>query len=57
MTVELKMDSGAEAALAQAEAKRYAGALTKYSGTALRVGISYDRKTKRHTCKIERETL
>lgn len=40
--------------VAQARGRRYADALAPYGGEALIVGVAYDRKTKRHTCKIEK---
>ena len=58
--LELKVDSTPEEALRQIRNKNYIlrfrgklGEMPKYSGKILAVGISYDRKTKAHTCKIE----
>lgn len=58
--LELKVDSTPEEALRQIRNKNYIlrfrgklGEMPKYSGKILAVGISYDRKTKTHTCKIE----
>ena len=54
MVVELKWDSGAEGAIAQIKERRYAQSLRDYGGNVLLVGVSYDRKTKKHECRIER---
>lgn len=58
--LELKVDSTPEEALRQIRNKNYIlrfrgklGEMPKYSGKILAVGISYDRKTKAHTCEIE----
>lgn len=58
--LELKVDSTPEDAIRQIKDKKYAlrfkgklGERTKYTGRILAVGISYDRKTKKHSCKIE----
>lgn len=32
----------------------YVDALRDYQGNLLLVGVNYDRKTKKHTCKIEK---
>lgn len=58
--LELKVDSTAQKAIDQIRDKKYAlkfegklGETAEYTGSILGVGISYDRKTKAHTCKIE----
>lgn len=58
--VELKVDSSPEAAIQQIKDKNYAlrfkgklGEMPKYTGRILAVGISYDKKTKAHSCKVE----
>lgn len=56
MVVELKCDKGADAAIDQIKRKEYSAKIAEYSGDMLLVGINYDRKTKTHTCKIERIT-
>ena len=53
MVVELKVDQGAETAISQIKEKRYSDGLKGYTGKVLLVGIAYDRKTKRHDCRIE----
>lgn len=54
MVVELKCDASADGALAQIREKQYADSLKEYKGNILLVGINYDKKTKKHTCVIER---
>lgn len=58
--LELKVDHSAEEALEQIKERGYVlkfqgrlGEAAKYTGRILGVGIAYDRKTKKHTCKIE----
>lgn len=53
--IELKWDRGAEGAVSQIREKNYPAALQEYSGELLLAGISYDRKTKKHSCVIEKE--
>lgn len=60
MIVELKVDDTPENAIAQIKEKQYARRLkgtavmpTQYTGPILAVGMTYDRKTKRHYCKVE----
>ncbi len=54
IVVELKGDKSAEAAIAQIRKKQYPESLKDYAGEMLLVGIDYDKKTKEHTCVIER---
>lgn len=58
--VELKVDSTPEEAIRQITDKDYAlrflgklGEKQEYTGNVLAVGISYDKKTKKHSCKVE----
>ena len=58
--LELKVDHTPEEAINQIKEKQYAlkfkgkaGEKVKYAGRILAVGISYDRKTKKHSCKVE----
>lgn len=58
--LELKVDHTPEQAIAQIKEKQYAlrfkgktGEQPKYSGRILAVGISYDKKTKKHSCRVE----
>ena len=54
MIVELKYDKTANGAIAQIKEKHYLESLKDYHGNLLMVGINYDKKTKKHTCIIER---
>lgn len=51
--IELKWDKNADGAIRQIKEKQYVDALKEYHGNLLLAGINYDRKTKKHTCKIE----
>ena len=54
LVIELKWNKSAETALEQIKEKRYAESLKDYAGDILLVGINYDKKTKAHTCSIEK---
>lgn len=54
LLVELKWDKTAFGAIGQIKEKQYGDALESYFGNILLVGINYDRKTKKHTCIIEK---
>lgn len=51
--VELKWNSAPEGAIAQIKSNNYADSLKNYEGNILLVGISYDKKSKKHQCIIE----
>ncbi|MCI9176383.1 MAG: AAA family ATPase [Lachnospiraceae bacterium] len=60
LILELKIDSTPKEAVCQIKNKKYAlrfagkmGEPPKYTGRILAVGISYDKKTKEHSCKVE----
>ena len=53
LVIELKWDRAAETAIRQIKEKEYAGALAAYAGEVLLVGVSYDKKTRRHEAVIE----
>ena len=53
LLVELKWDRAPEAAIAQARDRDYPAVLRGWGGPILLVGITYDRKSKRHVCRIE----
>lgn len=55
--VELKMDKSTDTALDQIRRRDYPAAIAQYAGEALRVGVSYSRKGKRHACVIEKMTI
>ena len=52
--IELKWNESAEGAIAQIKERRYVEALKDYRGNLLLAGINYDKKTKTHSCVIER---
>ncbi len=56
MVVELKCDESVDTAISQIKTKGYAGVLKDYEEEILLVGISYNRETKKHVCKIEKST-
>ena len=53
MIVELKWDQEVETAIDQIKEKKYYYGLEKYLDDLILVGISYDKKSKKHICKIE----
>lgn len=52
MVIELKWNQDAETALRQIEEKKYPRSLTDYAGRMLLVGVSYEQKSKKHSCRI-----
>ena len=54
LLVELKWNQNVETAIKQIKEKRYTEALKNYAGEILLVGINYDKKTKEHSCIIEK---
>lgn len=52
--VELKCNHSAEEAVEQIRSKNYTDCLKDYSGEILLVVINYDKKSKKHTCRIEK---
>jgi len=54
IVLELKWDEKAETAIGQIKRQDYVKPLMHYVGDVLLVGINYDRRTKKHSCKIER---
>ncbi len=57
LVVELKWNKNATGAIAQIRRKEYCKSLQEYQGNILLVGVSYDIKTKEHTCVIEEYDL
>lgn len=55
--IELKWDRDVHGAIAQIRERRYPAALKDYHGNLILAGISYDKKTKRHSCLIEKLNL
>ena len=54
LLIELKWNQKAETAVSQIKSRNYPESLQQYVGDILLVGISYDKKDKRHRCKMER---
>lgn len=54
MIIELKSNKDVKTAIDQIKEKKYPKGLEKYKDNLLIVGISYDKKTKKHTCHIEK---
>lgn len=52
--LELKWNQSADTAIRQIHEKRYAGVLKDIEGEVILVGVNYDKKTKRHKCRIEK---
>ena len=57
MVVELKWDNSADGAIRQIHDRNYPRALQGFGGDIVLVGVSYDAKTKEHSCKIERHPM
>ena len=54
LVLELKWDKTAEGAISQIKSKGYVKALKEYKGNILLVGINYEKKNKKHVCRIEK---
>ncbi len=54
LVVELKWNEKASTALEQIKNRHYTDSLLQYTGDILLVGINYDKKSKTHTCVIEK---
>ena len=54
LVVELKWDRTAEGAIKQIRDRKYVSSLKEYKGNILLVGINYEKKSKKHQCKIEK---
>ena len=52
--LELKCDKNADSAIDQIRRKQYPNRVAEYADRLLLVGINYDRKTKQHSCRIEK---
>lgn len=52
MIVELKCDQSPQDAIAQIKERKYMDGLAEYKDNLLLVGITYDKKTKKHDCEI-----
>lgn len=54
IVLELKYNKSAEGAIEQIKEKHYGAALRDWAGEIVLVGVNYDKRTKLHTCAIER---
>ena len=54
LIVELKWDQEVETAIDQIKEKKYYFGLEKYLDNLLLIGITYDKNSKKHICKIEK---
>jgi hypothetical protein len=52
MLIELKWNAKADSALKQIRDKRYPQSLEAYRDNLLLIGVNYNKKTKKHTCRI-----
>lgn len=57
LIVELKWNRSAQTALNQIKDKHYPESVKEYTGDMLLIGINYDKKTKVHTCGMEKVRL
>lgn len=53
LVVELKWDKKVTTAMKQIEERKYPDSVLEYTGNLLLVAISYDKKSKKHQCRIE----
>lgn len=53
LLIELKWDRSSEVAIAQVRDRDYPAVLRDWGGPILLVGVTYERKSKRHVCRIE----
>ena len=54
LVIELKFNHSADNAISQIKQRNYPSKLQEYTGDILLVGISYDKESKTHSCKIEK---
>ena len=54
VVIELKYNQTADTALSQIKCRKYPEKVAQYADNLLLVGISYDRESKQHACRIER---
>lgn len=54
LVLELKWDKAVEGAIDQIKQKKYVSALKEYKGNVLLVGINYEKKSRKHQCRIEK---
>ena len=57
LILELKWDKTARGAISHIKNKKYVSALQEYKGNILLVGINYEKKSRKHQCRIEKIEL
>ena len=57
VVLELKYNQDADTAISQIKRKQYPAKIVEYTGDILLVGINYDKQTKTHSCRIERDSI
>lgn len=57
LVIELKWDKSVSGAIKQIKDRKYLSVLHEYKGNVLLVGINYDKKSKKHQCRIERISI
>lgn len=57
IVLELKYNKDADTAISQILRKEYPAKIAQHTGELLLVGISYDRETKQHSCKIAKTAV
>lgn len=50
----MKWDKTAQGAISQIKNKKYISALKEYKGNILLIGTNYDKRSKKHQCRIEK---
>ena len=55
--IELKWDKNARGAIEQIKERNYMDAFKDYHGNLLLAGINYDKKSKKHSCIIEKHII
>lgn len=54
LVIELKWNKDSESAIMQIKEKKYPDSIKDYTDNILLVGVSYDKTTKKHECRIEK---
>ena len=57
LLIELKWNKSEDGAIRQIKNRHYPQVLENYGGDFLLVGINYDVKSQKHTCKIEKYSV
>ena len=57
LVIELKYNQDADSGIDQILRRQYPAKVAEYTGRLLLVAISYDKKTKTHTCEIKNEQV